>query len=126
MRRGRLENRLFRDSEREAEIEQAQATLRRLGLAAAEKEALVERLEQAVDRINGTPEPVDEPAPAPAATGFLALVSAPSGYSLRAFEGDAPERGGSITLDGVDHVVAKVGRSPLPGDARRCAYLDPL
>jgi hypothetical protein len=116
-RRDRLERRLFQDSEREAEIERAQATIRQIERMAAAKAAQVERLEQAVQRVNGTP--------APAATTFLALVSAPSGYSLRALEGDAPERGGSITVDGVEHLVAKVGRSPLPGDTRRCAYLDP-
>lgn len=118
-RRDRLESRLFRDSEREAEIELAQATVRRLALAAAEKEALVERLEHAV---NGHAEPA---LALPTETIFLALVGTPSGYTLCAVEGDAPVPGDSVTIDGVEHIVAKVGRSPLPGDTRRCAYLDP-
>jgi len=120
----RRDRRLFRDSEREAEIERAQATVRQIALAATAKAAQIERLARAVQRVNGAPEPVVEPELAHT-TGFLALVCAPSGYSLRQLDGEAPARGGSVMVDGVEHVVAKVGRSPLPGDSRRCAYLDP-
>jgi hypothetical protein len=31
--------------------------------------------------------------------------------------------GASYAVEGVEHVVTRVGPSPLPGDARRCAYL---
>jgi hypothetical protein len=33
------------------------------------------------------------------------------------------ERGSAVEIEGDSYVVAKVGPSPLPGDARRCAYL---
>ncbi|HST25674.1 MAG TPA: hypothetical protein VLJ76_06760 [Gaiellaceae bacterium] len=122
MRRDRLERRLFRDSEREAEIERTQAVIREIEIAAEAKSAEIERLEQ---RLNGSAPPV-EPAPARAATAtFVALVCSPSGYSLRTVEGHAPEPGENVTVEGVEHVVAKLARSPLPGDERRCAYLEP-
>lgn len=31
--------------------------------------------------------------------------------------------GSTLEIDGDDYVVARIGRSPLPGDRRRCAYL---
>jgi hypothetical protein len=36
---------------------------------------------------------------------------------------DALEPGAALAIDGVEHVVTRLGPSPLPGDARRCAYL---
>ncbi len=47
-RRDRLERRLFRDSEREAEVERAQHAIQQIGLAAAAKAAEVQLLELAV------------------------------------------------------------------------------
>lgn len=45
-------------------------------------------------------------------------------YRLVAREGPAPSPGTPVVLpDGGVLVVAKVGRSPLPGDTRRCAFL---
>ena len=32
-------------------------------------------------------------------------------------------RGYAFDVEGVEYVVARIGRSPLPGDDRRCAYL---
>lgn len=141
-RRDRLERRLFRDTEREAELEQAQAAIRQIEEAAAAKAAQIERLERAVGQIAGpeAPEPEPEPEqelepraehepepetePTPAAT-YLVFVGTPSGYALEEAWGDAPVAGSLVALEGVEHVVAKVARSPLPGDDRRCAYLEP-
>jgi len=72
------------------------------------------------------PEPEPELEPDPVASTHLVFVGNPSGYSLREAWGDVPPVGGRISVDGVEHVVAKLGRSPLPGDRRRCAYLDPV
>jgi hypothetical protein len=56
---------------------------------------------------------------------YLVFAGSPNGYTLHEALGDAPSVGGRISVDGVEHVVAKLGRSPLPGDRRRCAYLEP-
>jgi hypothetical protein len=61
-----------------------------------------------------------------AENGHLLFVSKPTGYELRDADGDAPEPGATIELDGeTSYVVSKVGPSPRPGDQRRCAYLQP-
>jgi len=131
-RRDRLERRLFRDSEREAEIAAASETIRRIEQAAAAKAAEVERLEAAVEQLNGSaplPEPVPEPelAPAPEVdkVGYLVFAWTPAGYSLHESAGDVPEIGSLVSVDGQEYAVAKLARSPLPGDERRCAYLEP-
>lgn len=52
-----------------------------------------------------------------------------SGYQLLSREGRVPEAGAEITLGehgGGRYLVSKVGPSPLPGDSRRCAFLEPL
>jgi hypothetical protein len=116
--RDRLERRLFRDSEREAELAAAQATIRAIGEAAAEKAAQIERLERAVAAMCGAePEPV---------TGsHLLFASTPGGYVLHEGEGDPPAAGHRVRVDGHEYAVAKLASSPLPGDPRRCAYPQP-
>ncbi len=54
--------------------------------------------------------------------GYLLFVSSPAGYSLRELEGDPPNVGDEVEDDGRTVVINKVGRSPLPGDPRPCAY----
>ena len=143
-RRDRLERRLFRDSEREAELEQANAAIRRLEEAAAAKAAQIERLEHAVEQVDGPkdpepapepeqepqaesepgPEPEPEPEPEPDGPAYLVFAGTPQGYALHEQRGDAPSPGSRVTVDGVEYVVAKLVRSPLPADDRRCVYLD--
>ena len=126
-RRDRLERRLFRDSEREAELESTRAAIRQIEEAAAAKAAQIERLEEAVERIDGPPvrDPETEPEVALAPATYLVFVGTPGGYALQAAWGDLPAIGGRVSVEGVEHIVAKLGRSPLPGDGRRCAYLEP-
>jgi hypothetical protein len=109
-RRDRLERRLIRDSERESEVERAQLAIQQIGLAAAAKAAEVQLLERAVSA---------------AATTHLVFAPAPGGYALEALEGEVPGRGDRIVVAGRECIVAKLGPSPLPGDDRRCAYLEP-
>jgi hypothetical protein len=54
---------------------------------------------------------------------FLCLASTDSGYLLEAQTGFLPEVGDTVQLRGAEHVVMKIGASPLPSDARRCVYL---
>jgi hypothetical protein len=54
----------------------------------------------------------------------LLFLSKPSGYELVERDGDAPAPGAVIELEeGARFTVAKLGPSPLPNDARLCAYL---
>ena len=73
---------------------------------------------------------------------YLLFVSRPTGYELREQDGDAPAVGAMLELDeregeppqvgseveedGSRFTVIKLAVSPLPGDTRRCAYLQPL
>jgi hypothetical protein len=57
---------------------------------------------------------------------YLLFVWKPNGYELRHREGEAPAVGEEIEEDTVRMTVTKVAPSPLPGDARRCAYLQPV
>lgn len=57
----------------------------------------------------------------------LVFVTRPTGYVLAEREGEPPQPGSAIELEGEggSFRVAKVASSPLPGDERRCAYLVP-
>ncbi len=54
---------------------------------------------------------------------YLVFVTKPSGYELHEREGEPPQPGEQLEEDGQRYVVSKVAASPLPGDPRRCAYL---
>lgn len=116
-RRDRLERRLFRDSEREAEIAAASEALRRIEQATAAKAAEVERLEAA---LNGHASPSEPEA------AYIVFAWSPTGYALHDGLGEAPTVGARFRVNGHEYEVAKLARSPLPGDERRCAYLEPL
>jgi hypothetical protein len=83
-----------------------------------DKAAQIERLEEAIAQLNGS-----EPA---ARTTHLLFAWTPRGYALQEGTGDVPAVGRRLSVEGRGYTVAKLARSPLPGDARRCAYLDPL
>jgi hypothetical protein len=56
----------------------------------------------------------------------LRFVWTANGYELREREGDVPPVGEEVE-EGEERLrVTKVAPSPLPGDLRRCAYLQPL
>jgi hypothetical protein len=59
------------------------------------------------------------------ADGHVLFVSKPTGYELVPGEGDPPETGAVVELDGQDGrwFVTRIGPSPLPSDKRPCAYL---
>jgi hypothetical protein len=56
---------------------------------------------------------------------YLAFVSTPNGYELREREAPPPSPGDEIDDYGGRFEVVKVTQSPLPGDQRPCAYLEP-
>jgi hypothetical protein len=60
------------------------------------------------------------------AVSYLAFVWTPTGYQFHERDGDAPAVGAEVEEQERRFLVAKVASSPLPGDARRCAYLQPV
>jgi hypothetical protein len=60
-----------------------------------------------------------------AAQHHLLFVSKPSGYELAERDGEAPQIGTAIEEGEARFVVTRVAPSPLPGDDRACAYLQP-
>ena len=58
------------------------------------------------------------------ATGHLLFVPSPQGYRLEERDGEHPAQGDSVELgERGRFTVTRVGPSPYPLDARRCAYL---
>jgi hypothetical protein len=59
--------------------------------------------------------------------GYLIFVSKPTGYELRKRHGEPPAVGEVVEEeDGRLLRVSKIASSPLPGDERRCVYLQPV
>jgi hypothetical protein len=58
--------------------------------------------------------------------GHVLFVWNASGYALLGRAGEPPPVGSEVGVSGGRRVVVKLGPSPLPGDPRRCAYLDAL
>jgi hypothetical protein len=58
--------------------------------------------------------------------GHLLFIGTPSGYVLLEEDGPPPPLGPRVEVRGQagGFSVMKVGRSPLPNDARSCAYLE--
>jgi hypothetical protein len=54
---------------------------------------------------------------------YLLFVWKPTGYELRERDGELPPVGSVIEVEEGQMLVTRVGPSPLPGDGRRCAYL---
>ena len=70
------------------------------------------------------PHPRPTPDPRPSAGGHLLFFPLPDGYRLLAREGPPPARRDLLELEGERFSVIRFGPSPLPGDWRRCAYLE--
>ena len=116
LRRAAVERREQAADEREASLEAAAAEVRsrELELRDAEHELEAQRA-QAV----ATCLPVPEPD-----THLLYVVA--DTYRLLEREGPAPAPGSVVDLDGAGYAVTRVGRAVVPGDLRRCAYLEPV
>jgi hypothetical protein len=54
---------------------------------------------------------------------YLLFVWKPTGYELRERDGELPPLGSVLDVEEGRMLVTRVGPSPLPGDDRRCAYL---
>jgi hypothetical protein len=67
---------------------------------------------------------VSTPSGEPSDGAFVLFVPTPAGYQLLERSGPVPAVGDEVGVSSGLLVVAKVGVSPLPGDLRRCAYLE--
>jgi hypothetical protein len=63
----------------------------------------------------------DEPASVESEVELLFIPG--TTYRLLSGEGRTLAPGAALELEGEEYAVARIGRSPLPRDARRCAYL---
>lgn len=57
--------------------------------------------------------------------GYVVFAWSPTGYELSVREGVPPAVGEEVQEGERTLRVSKVGPSPLPGDRRRCAWLQP-
>ncbi len=57
---------------------------------------------------------------------YLVFISKHSGYQLAEREGEPPPPGSELEDGERRFLVSKVATSPLPGDERPCAYLQPV
>ena len=135
-----------RDADLRAQLDRLESALGELPAAAREAagghdaalEELSERLErieasladraeapQAVLSVDAAPAVAPGPDPEPEGpTSFVAFVPSAGGYRLVDVTGLLPARGGTLDVEGAARVVTRLGRSPLPGDRRRCAFLE--
>ena len=114
LRRAAVERREETATEREAALEQAAADVRDRELELAERE-------RSAAVVSDLAPPA---APEPEAATHLLYV-ARDGWQLVERDGPVPPLDAAVEVDGVALVVARVGHSPLPGDLRACAYLEP-
>ena len=95
-------------------------------------EELIERVVALLDQVSLAPAPErnlerivsEHHNPEAVADGWVALVPSPEGYRLLQREGPPPDRGAALELDEGTFIALRLGPSPLPGDRRRCAYLE--
>ena len=114
LRRAAVERREETATEREAALEQAASDVRDRELELSERE----RSSAVVSDL--TPPAAPEPK---AATHLLYVAR--DGWQLVEREGPVPTLDATVDVDGMPLVVTRVGHSPLPGDPRACAYLEP-
>jgi predicted RNase H-like nuclease (RuvC/YqgF family) len=103
-----------------AELAAREDTIARLRTELAELRTKVTAVEDAGSDVA----PQDE-----VRTKHVLFVSRPSAYEVLEREGRVPEVGSEIELGDSGpglYRVSKVGPSPLPGDRRRCAFLELL
>jgi chromosome segregation ATPase len=90
---------------RQGELEQARADAATAMLELAE-----------LQRIDGLAEP-------DTSAGHVRLLARPDGYAISESEDPCPRPGDVVGNGAGECVVVRVGRSPFPGDTRRCAVL---
>jgi len=67
----------------------------------------------------------EAPSPSSAAVAFLCFLPRGREYRLVERWASLPPLGTPVEIDGARFRVARIGPSPLPGDPRPCAFLEP-
>jgi hypothetical protein len=57
---------------------------------------------------------------------YLLFIWKPSGYEVAERQAEPPATGSEVEDGDARFFVSKIGPSPLPGDERPCAYLQPV
>ena len=96
-----------------------------------------ERDDEPEQRAQPAPVAVAEPEPTPTPvvpvlaaslptlpSGFVLFVPTPAGYRLAGPDGLVPKPGERLRVDEDWYRVLRLGPSPLPGDRRRCVFLE--
>ena len=96
-------------------VELKRAALDRRERAVEAREAALESSQAAVDAAEDEPGSIE--------TEVELLFVPGVGYRLVTAAGQAVLTGETIEVEGEEYAVARIGRSPLPRDPRRCAYL---
>ncbi len=73
---------------------------------------------------NDAPAALPEPPLPSQPSGCVLFHPTPEGYRLLEREHEPPAEGERIELEGASYRVLRLGPSPLPGDRRRCAFLE--
>jgi chromosome segregation ATPase len=122
--------------ERERRVADQETELARIAAELAEREQLLqaervnvtagrEELSRAVATVSsGLRLPGGEDARDLDAAGHILYVTG-DGYRMLERGGPAPGLDALVEIEGREFTVTRVGRSPLPGDRRSCAYLEP-
>ncbi|MDX6398907.1 MAG: hypothetical protein QOJ43_2315 [Gaiellaceae bacterium] len=94
----------------------------------------LDRLAELVDSVvslldEAPPPPSEQPVAEPqeaaeAPAGHVLLLPTAAGYRLLARDGPPRARGDLVDLEEGRYRVVRLGPSPLPGDHRRCAFLE--
>lgn len=123
--------------ERERRVGDQEAEVARMLAELAERERLLEderdhvaagreELSRAVAHVSSGLRLPGEATAAPLdPDGHILYVAAADGYRIVECDGPAPGLHTEVEHDGRSFVVARVGRSPLPGDRRACVYAEP-
>ena len=122
------ESRLLQEKKRVETLEQELETLE---AALARRVAGLSELEATVSQVRSEHEEVraavvaDHPySPAGSSSlGHLRFVLRAGSYTVSPSDGEPPEPGQRVEVDGERFFVAKIGLSPFPSDPRPCAYL---
>ena len=125
LRRASVERREEALVEREGELERVASELasRELDLTEAERGRRDEPSRALADVSRSLPQSDRDDAAEADAAGHILFV-ADEGYRLVEREGRAAGVDARVEVDGREFVVTRVGRSPLAGDRRPCAYLE--
>ena len=114
-------------AERDRALEDAEHARARLDEALAEREAQLvqERAAVAVlqSRVIIAADPHATEEARESIAGHVGYAPFPEGYRLITSEAQCPLPGDVVDIEGHSFLVTRVGRSPLPADARPCAFL---